>query len=41
MAGPSLAILPGEHELAFLEGFHLDMNLATSDALRLFDPEKG
>jgi hypothetical protein len=36
-----LFYLPGEHELAFLEGFHLDLNLATSDALRLFDPEEG
>ena len=36
-----LFYLPGEAEMTFLEGFHLDMGLATSDSLRLFDPEQG
>jgi hypothetical protein len=36
-----LFYLPGEAEIAFLEGFHLDMGLATTDALRLFDSVQG
>lgn len=36
-----LSYFPTRDEIAFLEGFHLDMNLATTDTLRLFDREEG
>ncbi len=36
-----LFYLPTQHEITYLEGFHLDLNLATSDAPKLFDREEG
>jgi hypothetical protein len=36
-----LIFYPTEAEITYLEGFHLDMNLGTSDALKLFDRELG
>jgi FMN phosphatase YigB (HAD superfamily) len=36
-----LLFLPIEEEVAFLENFHLDLNLGTSDAVRLFDRAGG
>ena len=36
-----LIFYPTEPEITYLEGFRLDMNLGTSDALKLFDRELG
>jgi predicted HAD superfamily hydrolase len=36
-----LLFFPLEREIAYLEGFRLDMNLATDDTFALFDREKG
>ncbi|HMI89481.1 MAG TPA: HAD family hydrolase [Polyangiaceae bacterium] len=36
-----LIFYPTEAEISYLEGFRLDMNLGTSDALKLFDRELG
>lgn len=36
-----LLFFPGEAELAYLEGFRLDMNLTTLDSFELFDHEAG
>jgi hypothetical protein len=36
-----MSYFPTEHEIRYLEGFHLDMNMATVDAFRLFDRDKG
>lgn len=36
-----LAYFPTRDEMTYVEGFHLDMNLATSDSFRLFDHEAG
>jgi FMN phosphatase YigB (HAD superfamily) len=36
-----LIFYPIEPEIAYLEGFRLDMNLGTSDAVKLFDRELG
>src|SRR5262249_61754047 len=35
-----LSYFPTRHEMAYLEGFRLDMNLATTDSFRLFDREE-
>jgi FMN phosphatase YigB (HAD superfamily) len=36
-----LSYFPTGHEMAYLEGFRLDMNLATTDSFRLFDRDEG
>src|SRR6185436_12228632 len=36
-----LLFFPGEAELAYLEGFRLDMNLKTLDSFELFDRQQG
>lgn len=36
-----LLFFPTRHEIGCLEGFRLDMNLATNDSFRLFDREEG
>ncbi len=36
-----LSYFPTRHEMAYLEGFRLDMNLATTDSFRLFDRDEG
>jgi hypothetical protein len=36
-----LAYFPTREEMTYVDGFHLDMNLASTDTFRLFDHEQG